>query len=103
MLLMLSLYVLITRWLPGVHAPRIFKVQCFRFNVSTRRTLSIVQAAGHQNFWMRLVFKASPPNVFIGGPVPNAPGFPLQPEADPSEAQWRKKHAGMTDFGTQFT
>jgi hypothetical protein len=22
---------------------------------------------------------------------------PLQPEADPSEALWRKKHAGMTD------
>ena len=26
-------------------------------------------------------------------------GFPLQPEADPSEALWRKKHAGMTDLG----
>jgi hypothetical protein len=22
--------------------------------------------------------KASPPNVFIGGPVPNPPGFPLK-------------------------
>ena len=22
--------------------------------------------------------KASPPNVFIGGPVPNSPGFPLK-------------------------
>jgi hypothetical protein len=24
-------------------------------------------------------------------------GAPLQPEADPSEAPWRKKHARMTD------
>ncbi len=34
---------------------------------------------------------------WVGGPVRNSPGFPLQPEADPSEALWRKKHAGMTD------
>ena len=33
------------------------------------------------------------------GLQPDPPsGFPLQPEADPSEALWRKKHAGMTDF-----
>ena len=53
--------------------------------------------------------QVSPPNVLIGGPaclcaprrqVRNWPGFPLQPEADPSEALWRKKHAGMTDSGT---
>jgi hypothetical protein len=25
---------------------------------------------------MRFALKASPPNVFIGGPVPNPPGFP---------------------------
>jgi hypothetical protein len=42
--------------------------------------------------------EASPPNVFIGGPAGISPGFPLQPKADPSEALWRKKHAGMTDF-----
>jgi hypothetical protein len=27
---------------------------------------------------MRLVLKASPPNVFIGGSAPNPPGFPLK-------------------------
>ena len=27
---------------------------------------------------MRFVLKASPPNVFIGGPVPDPPGFPLK-------------------------
>ena len=27
---------------------------------------------------VRFVLKASPPNVFIGGPVPNPPGFPLK-------------------------
>jgi len=32
-----------------------------------------------------------------GGPVRNSSGFPLQSKADPSEALWRKKHAGMTD------
>ena len=42
--------------------------------------------------------KSSPPNGFIGGPARTPSGFPLQPEADPSEALWRKKHAGMTDF-----
>jgi hypothetical protein len=33
--------------------------------------------------------------VRVRGPLA---GFPLQPEADPSEALWRKKHAGMMDF-----
>jgi hypothetical protein len=27
---------------------------------------------------MKIIPKASPPNDFIGGPVPNAPGFPLK-------------------------
>src|SRR5213593_3100429 len=36
------------------------------------------QAAGYQHSAMRIVLKASPPNVFIGGPVPNSPGFPLK-------------------------
>jgi hypothetical protein len=36
---------------------------------------------------------------WVVGPDPDSPGFPLQPEADPSEALWRKKHAGMTDLG----
>jgi hypothetical protein len=27
---------------------------------------------------MRIILKASPPNVFIGGPVPDPPGFPLK-------------------------
>ena len=27
---------------------------------------------------MTFVFKASPPNVFIGGPGPEPPGFPLK-------------------------
>jgi hypothetical protein len=26
---------------------------------------------------MRIIPKASPPNVSIGGPAPNSPGFPL--------------------------
>src|SRR5262245_38608178 len=42
------------------------------------------------------------PNVSIGGPVRIFPRFPLQPEADPSEALWRKMHAGMTDLGSQI-
>jgi hypothetical protein len=33
---------------------------------------------------------------WVGGPAGISPGFPLQPKADPSEALWRKKHAGMT-------
>ena len=38
------------------------------------------QAAGYQNLAMRFVLKASPPNVFIGGPVPNLPVVsPVEP------------------------
>jgi hypothetical protein len=44
------------------------------------------QAVGYQKNAMRIIPKASPPNISIGGPVPNPPGFPL-------------KHGGMTDFG----
>jgi NitT/TauT family transport system substrate-binding protein len=33
---------------------------------------------GHQKLAIRFALKASPPNIFIGGPVPNPPGFPLQ-------------------------
>jgi hypothetical protein len=31
-------------------------------------------------------------------PVASSIEPPLQPKADPSEALWRKKYAGMTDF-----
>src|SRR5262249_60733992 len=43
-----------------------------------------------------------PPPKFFNGVLspPPPPVFPLQPEADPSEALWRKRHARMTDFGT---
>jgi hypothetical protein len=27
---------------------------------------------------MKIALKSSPPNAFIGGPVPNPPGFPLK-------------------------
>jgi hypothetical protein len=33
---------------------------------------------GHQKATIIFALKASPPNVFIGGPVPNPPGFPLK-------------------------
>src|SRR5918996_396917 len=62
------------------------------------------QAARYLNSAMRFVLKSSPPNVFIGGPVPNPPGFPPKDGcvrslvANPSEAVWRTrlKRAGMT-------
>ena len=41
---------------------------------------------GYQNYAMRIIFKASPPNVCIGGP--------LRARLDS-----RLKHAGMTDSG----
>jgi hypothetical protein len=32
----------------------------------------------YQNIAMRIIPKASPPNVLIGGPVPVSPGFPIE-------------------------
>ena len=46
--------------------------------ISAQDGITPQQAAGYQNSAMRFVLKASPPNVFIGGPVPNQPGFPLK-------------------------
>jgi hypothetical protein len=43
--------------------------------------------------------QARHPRMFLSGVQPEiSPGFPLQPEADPAEDLWRKKHGGMTDF-----
>ena len=44
--------------------------------VSVSPTRTTPQAAGYQKNAM--IPRASPPNVFIGGPVPNLSGFPLK-------------------------
>src|SRR5918996_4004734 len=50
------------------------------------------QAARYLNSALRFVLKSSPPNVFIGGPVPNPPGFP--PKDGCAEGRIRPKPCG---------
>ena len=37
-----------------------------------------IRVAGSHKLIRMIFFKSSPPNVFIGGPVPVSPGFPLK-------------------------
>jgi hypothetical protein len=37
-----------------------------------------VESSGDQKKGMRIIPQSSLPNAFIGGPVPNPPGFPLK-------------------------
>ena len=68
----------IEKALKGLYTEKLRKEPPKTHNLLYLNELPRSKLTGYQNSAMRFVLKASPPNVFIGGPVPNQPGFPLK-------------------------